>query len=113
MDIILWIIGGLLGVINLFFWHDRKKIEQDILLIERRLEEIAKDAHQLATKQAHYTTHADVRDLIRESIDPLHATQRETMLLVKDINNNLNNLSRDLAVINALREREVAKRLGE
>ena len=105
-DIVIWIIGGLLSMINVWFWNDKRKLDVELSKMEKKIDQIATDAHVLATKQQQFTTQSDVRDLIRESIEALHQSQRDTIILVREINTTLNQLSKDLAIINALRERD-------
>ena len=107
-DIWLWLVGILLGGINLFFWNDKRRVDNDIIKAKDSLITLNQELNLLSNRQQHYTTHSDVKDLIRESVEPIMQSQRDTMLLVREINNNIVQLSKDLAIINALRERDNA-----
>jgi hypothetical protein len=108
-DILIWAIGFLLGLVNLWFWADRKRVDTDIMKTKDTLISLNQELSLLSNRQQHYTTHSDVKDLIRESVEPIMQSQRDTMMLVREINNNIVQLSKDLAIINALRDRDRVK----
>jgi hypothetical protein len=95
-EIILFIVGGLLSIVNLYFWNDKKRIEKKIEDHDTLISEIK-------ARQQHFATHAEVRELIRESIEPLRQDQREIKADVKEALTLIGHISQNLAVINAVR----------
>lgn len=105
----IWIIGGLLGVLQAWFWYDKSKSDREVSELKKSLNDLTYTVSQLASKQQHYATHNDVKELIRESIEPLRNDQRETKDLAREINSAVNQLARDIAVLNVLRGLENGK----
>lgn len=90
------IIGGLVSAIHYWFWHDKKKLET-------KVEKLTQDLTDVRSNQQHYTTHTEVRELIRESIDPIKQDQREMKADIKEVLSLISQISQSLAVIHAYR----------
>ena len=105
----IWVIGILWGIVNAWFWYDKKRSDGEVVSLKSEINNVNSSLNMLSSKQQHYATHSEVRELIRESIEPLRNDQRETKDLAREINSSVNQLARDIAVLNVLRGLENGK----
>jgi hypothetical protein len=82
------------------WWHDRRRSEKTSSLVEERLSLLEKDS---ITIKSQFVTEEQMKQAIREALEPYRADQEEIKLLLKDLNANVVSLSKDMAVQDAIR----------
>lgn len=75
------------GLVAAYYWYDKKKQDRVLELITGKL--------------ANTPTYDEMEKEIDRSISPLKDDQRETLIMTREMSITLNQLVRDLAVLNA------------
>lgn len=91
------------GVGNMWFWYDKKKGDKTVDDLKNKVENLAKQQIEHDNK---FITEAQTRSLLQEYFAPLQKSWADTNSDVKDIKNNLMELTMQLRVINAVRDLE-------
>lgn len=102
-EIMLAIIGGLVTAISAWFWHDKKESKAELIETRKAINALKQQSSDIENRLAHYTTQAEVKEMIREYIEPLRQDQKEIKQDLKEIIALIGRMSQDLAVINAMK----------
>lgn len=110
LEISIMCIGGLTSVLSVWFWNDKKASAEQIqaltekyttlhATIQRLVEK--DDLKEIENKIQHFTTQSEVKELIKEYIEPLRQDQKEIKADLKEVLSLINKFARELAVSNA------------
>jgi hypothetical protein len=102
-EVMLSIIGGLVAAISAWFWHDKKEAKAELKETREQIDLLKTQTSLIENRLAHYTTQAEVKEMIREYIEPLRQDQKEIKSDLKEIITLIGRMSQELAVINALK----------
>lgn len=70
-----------------WFWYDKQRNDKVLEMI--------------VSKQANTPTYEDMEKAITKAVDPVREDQKEVLVMTREMNATLNQLTRDLAVLNA------------
>lgn len=110
LEISVMCIGGLCSVLCVWFWNDKKVASDQILSLTEKYSSLQSTIQRLVekdelkeieTKIQHFTTQAEVKELIKEYIEPLRQDQKEIKADLKEVLSLINTFARELAVANA------------
>ena len=81
-------------------WYSKKKVDADN---KERDEAISSLEKEFVAARAKYVTDLQVREAIREALEPYKEDQQEIKTLLRNLNEQIFNLSKDMAVQTAIR----------
>jgi len=70
-----------------WYWYDKQRNDKIL--------------EAIVSKQARTPTFEDMEKAISKAVDPVREDQREVLMMTREMNTTLNQLTRDLAVLNA------------
>jgi hypothetical protein len=104
---LVWLLNKAWMLLIGWFWYDKrcrdaldkariaKEYEQDVKIVEIQ--------KSIIEARASFVTEAQMKSAIKEALEPYKEDQNEIKLLLRGLNDNVQALSRDMAVQNALR----------
>ena len=78
------------------FWYAKKNLDKDNKKRDASIQELKLEASK-------YITEGQMKEAIREALEPYKADQQEIKLLLRGLNDQILSLSKDMAVQNAIR----------
>jgi hypothetical protein len=76
---------------------DRKELTKSIDLLNTKV-------HTLELAKTEFVTHSQMKEAILEALEPYKEDQHEIKILLRALNDQINSLSKDMAVQDALRQ---------
>lgn len=97
---IFWLLNKAWILIVGFLWYGKKNLDRDNRERDHSITELEKST---ALASSTFITEAQMKDAIREALEPYKEDQQEIKLLLRGLNDQIFALSKDMAVQNAIR----------
>jgi chromosome segregation ATPase len=86
--------------------YDRKKYDNSTEKVKTRLDNLEKESIAIKSQ---FVTEEQMKQAIREALEPYREDQEEIKVLLKELNSNVVSLSKDMAVQDAIRRLHAQK----
>lgn len=92
----------LLGLLNLWFWHDKGRDKEDRKAMQDEIDSSKRalwtEVNALKSQQANYMTRPDVKEMMHEALAPIKEEQIKSLSIMRNIESMLRQMEKEFAV---------------